>query len=250
MVQRQFGPAAERYARSAVHAGGVDLEAMLAARPVEPGDRVLDLGCGTGHTTLAFAARGAQVVGIDLTEAMLAQARRLARDRDLDSVRFECGDAEALPYPDVSFDWVTCRHCAHHFADLAKALREAARVLRPGGALLVVDSVAPEAPDEDAFLNRLEWLRDPSHVRDHRLGEWRGLLEDAGLRASVLGEWPLRLDFADWTERMATPDTALRELRALLRDAPEPLQHRFAIERESGDWSLPIALLSGDRRER
>src|SRR5262245_55828405 len=79
-VQRQFGAVAANYATSPVHRGGPDLDAMLAAATPRGHERVLDAGCGTGHTALAFAPLVAEVVGADLTEAMLEQGRRLAAE--------------------------------------------------------------------------------------------------------------------------------------------------------------------------
>src|SRR4030095_6177016 len=82
-MQERFGAAAERYALSAVHRGGAALDTMRAAGARTGRERVLDVGCGPGATALAFAARTASVVALDLTPAMLAQARRLAADRGL-----------------------------------------------------------------------------------------------------------------------------------------------------------------------
>ncbi|MBV9279671.1 MAG: class I SAM-dependent methyltransferase, partial [Chloroflexi bacterium] len=123
-VRRQFGAVAVRYATSAVHAGGPDLEALAGAVP--EGVRVLDVGCGAGHTALTLAPRVASVVAIDLTDEMLDQGRRLAAERGLGNVRFVRGDAERLDYPDASFDVVTSRYSAHHFPHPARALAEIA----------------------------------------------------------------------------------------------------------------------------
>jgi ubiquinone/menaquinone biosynthesis C-methylase UbiE len=147
-IRRQFGENARRYAESSYHTQSPDLAALLALAAPRGDERVLDVGTGTGHTALAFAARVAEVVGLDLTEAMLAEARRLAAAQGAANARFVLGDAMALDFPDRSFDLVTCRVCAHHFADPGRAVAEAARVLRPGGRLLVVDF----APHEQEFL--------------------------------------------------------------------------------------------------
>src|SRR5262249_3436403 len=131
-IQQRFGAAAARYAESDYHGAGPDLAAMLEAARLRGDERVLDVGCGAGHTALRFAPRVTEVVAVDLTEAMLEQARSLAAARGIANVRCERGDAQALAYPDASFDVVTCRVCAHHFARPERAVREAARVLRPG----------------------------------------------------------------------------------------------------------------------
>src|SRR6266508_1328384 len=211
-VQRQFGPVAAHYATSAVHVAGPDLDAMLAAATPCGDERLLDAGCGAGHTALAFAPRVAEVVAVDLTEAMLAQARRLAAERGLTNIVFQRGDVEQLPFPDGAFDIITSRYSAHHYPHPEVALREFARVLRPSGLFLLVDVVSPDDPAQDTFLNAIELLRDPSHVRDHTSAQWRGMLAAAGLTAEALGHWSLRLEFESWVARMNTPFLAITQI--------------------------------------
>jgi len=242
-VQRQFGPVAANYATSAVHIAGPDLTAMLAAAP--PGvERALDAGSGAGHTALAFATLVAEVVAVDLTEAMLEQGRRLARERGIANVTFQRGDVERLPFPDAAFDLVTSRYSAHHYPHPLEALREIARVLRPGGTFLLVDVVAPAGPAADTFLNAIELLRDPSHVRDHSTDQWLHMFESAGFAAEALGEWPLRLEFESWVARMNTPSLAVGQIRALIDGAPSEVRAALAID-EGYSFSVPTALLRG-----
>ena len=247
-VQRQFGASAADYAESAVHQRGPDLDAMLEAAALRGDEEVLDIGCGAGHTALAFATRAGRVEALDLTEAMLAQARRLARERGALNVRFRLGDAEALPYPDASFDRVTARQCMHHFPDPGRALDEIARVLRPGGALLLVDSIAPEAPVLDTFLNTIELLRDPSHVRDHSVSQWLAMLEARGLAARHCETWWLELEFADWVARMRTPVAAADHIQALFAGAPQEVRDALRIASDGSRWSIPAALMHASVR--
>ena len=130
-IRNQFATAARDYSVSSVHRSGPDLDAMLAAGLASGARRVLDIGCGTGHTALAFAESGAEVVGLDLTPEMLDQGRRLASARGA-SVSFREGDVADLPFPDASFDLVTSRFSAHHYTHPGAALAEVARVLAPG----------------------------------------------------------------------------------------------------------------------
>jgi SAM-dependent methyltransferase len=243
-VQKQFAPVAANYATSAVHIAGPDLTAMLAAAGAQGHQRVLDAGCGTGHTALAFAPLVAEVVAVDLTEAMLMQGRKLARDRGITNIAFQRGDVERLPYPDGSFDLVTSRYSAHHYPHPLAALRQFARVLKPGGAFLLVDVVAPDAPAQDTFLNAIELLRDPSHVRDHTVAQWRDMIESAGFTAEALAEWPLRLEFESWVARMNTPFLAITQIRALIDGAPREVRAALAIT-EGYSFSVPTALLRG-----
>jgi ubiquinone/menaquinone biosynthesis C-methylase UbiE len=243
-VQRQFGPVAAAYATSSVHRGGPDLEAMLEAAGLRGDERVLDVAAGAGHTALAFAPRVASVVAVDLTEAMLATGRRLAEENGITNAAFVLGDAEHLPFPDAAFDVVTCRYAAHHFARPAAAVREWARVLRPGGSLLLADVVSPDDPATDTVLNAAEVLRDPSHVRDYTVAQWIAMLEDAGFAPEELGQWPLRLPFASWTERMRTPEATAVQIRALFEAAPASVREALAIEAD-GTFTCPVTLVRG-----
>ncbi len=243
-VQRQFGPVASAYATSGVHRGGPDLGAMLAAARLRGDERVLDVAAGAGHTALAFAPRVAEVVAVDLTEAMLATGRRLAEENAISNATFVLGDAEHLPFPDASFDLVTCRYAAHHFPRPAVAAREWARVLRPGGSLLLADVVSPDDPATDTVLNAAEVLRDPSHVRDYTVAQWIAMLEDAGFAPEELGQWPLRLPFASWTERMRTPEATAVQIRALFEAAPASVREALAIVAD-GTFTCPVALMRG-----
>jgi len=248
-IQRQFGAAAARYTASDYHGAGADLAAMLEAASPRAGERVLDVGCGAGHTALAFAPRVREVVGLDLTEAMLAEARALAARRRIPNLRTEQGDAMALPHADASFDLVTCRQCAHHFERPLAALREMARVLRPGGRLVLVDSVAPEEPALDTFLNAIELLRDPSHVRDHPVSHWLGLFDAAGLAAECRHRWRLAIDFDDWVLRMATPPQRVAVLRGLLADATDGVRAGLGLDSgERAGFEIPIALFLATAR--
>jgi ubiquinone/menaquinone biosynthesis C-methylase UbiE len=212
------------------------------AADLEGGEKILDLGCGTGHTALAFAARGAEVDGLDLTAEMLDQGRRMAQERGLANVRFREGDAAQLPFADGAFDVVTSRLSAHHYARPESAVREAARVLRPGGRLLLVDSVAPADPSQDTFLNAIELLRDPSHVRDHTVEQWCALCEAAGLAPELLDTWTYRLAFDAWVERIGTPAREVAQLRSLLARAPDEVRAAFAIATD-GSFDMPAALI-------
>ena len=247
-IQQRFGAAAARYAESDYHGAGPDLAAMLEAARLRGDERVLDVGCGAGHTALRFAPRVAEVVAVDLTEAMLEQARALAAARGLANVRCERGDAHALAYPEASFDVVTCRVCAHHFARPERAVREAARVLRPGGRFVLVDSVVPDDAAQDTFLNAIEWLRDPSHVRNHAVAQWLAWMRDAGLEAEWRETFRLDLDLEAWGSRIGTPAPRVALLRELLEGAVAEVRAGLGVRGgERAGFEIPIALFLGLR---
>ncbi|MFO7634514.1 MAG: class I SAM-dependent methyltransferase [Caldilinea sp.] len=245
-VAQQFGAVADHYRTSAVHAGGEDLAQLVAAATLQGVERVLDAGCGAGHTALALAPGVAHVTAVDISAAMLAQGRQLAHARGLRNVSFEIGDVEALTFADGSFDLVTSRYSAHHWPHPQQALREFRRVLRRGGRLLLSDIVSWDEFVADTHLQTIELLRDPSHVRDHTTAQWLAMLAEAGFVAHIRYTWALRLQFDEWTQRMATPVESVALLRTLLTHAPAEVRTRLQVEPDCS-FTLQGSLIEGVR---
>jgi len=234
-VSAQFGAAAAAYTASAVHADPSALARVVELVAPKPTDVALDVATGSGNTALALAPHVARVIAYDMTPAMLAETARNAAARGLANIATQQGTAESVPFPDATFDIITVRQALHHFADVRAALREMARVARPGARLVIVDSTSPEDDSLDRQWNYIEKLRDPSHVRNYRPSEWRVLLADAGLRISheelaFATENGRGMDFAAWVRRMHTPPSAVAELTRLLRNASPALAAALRIE--------------------
>jgi demethylmenaquinone methyltransferase/2-methoxy-6-polyprenyl-1,4-benzoquinol methylase len=119
---------------------------LAAEAVVRPGNRVVDVCCGTGDLALAALAAGGRVTGLDFSERMLERARRKSA-----AVEWIRGDALALPFPDSSFDCATVGFGVRNLADLAGGLSELRRVLRPGGRLACLEITMPSGPIAPLF---------------------------------------------------------------------------------------------------
>lgn len=250
-VQAQFGQNARHYRDEPLFAAGNDLTTMLTVAQPTGRERMLDVGTGAGHTALAFASHVRYCIGLDLTAEMVETAAQLARERGIENVTFLRGDAEALPFPSDSFDIITCRLAAHHFPNPAQAVREAARVLKPGGRLLLLDHYAPEESELDAFINELDQTRDPSHVREYTLLEWQQFFHQAGLSVQLHPLPDLKLDFHKWVERSQTPPEARARIVHMLQKASPQCRDTFSIHLDDQgqpiSFCLKTVLITGEK---
>jgi ubiquinone/menaquinone biosynthesis C-methylase UbiE len=155
-------------------------------------DTVLDVACGGGVVACGFAPHVGHVTGIDMTPAMLERAATHAKALGLTNVTWQRGDATHLPFPDAAFSIVFTRFSFHHFLEPLTVLEEMARVCRGGwcvggggggggGRPVVCDMYASTDPAKAATFNKLERLRDPSHVRCLSLPELKGMFSKIGL---------------------------------------------------------------------
>lgn len=242
-----YTPIAADYTTSKIHSEGADLARLVEISGLGTGATLLDVGAGTGHAGLSFAPLGVGIVALDMTGAMLNQARSLAerRNASLDPVQ---GIAETLPFKDASFDAVVCRYCAHHFMDIAASISEMRRVLRDGGVMLFVDHVAPEDDDADEFVNRLDWLRDPSHRREPRLSEYEMWFADAGLTIETIEHFREQMVADPWFQRARTSPEREAEARKMLAEASLALRDTFSILDDPLAFDLHMVLIRATAR--
>jgi ubiquinone/menaquinone biosynthesis C-methylase UbiE len=240
-VQQQFEKAAANYRISSVHARGEDLQWMVQAANLSGNERVLDAGCGAGHTAVTFAPHVKEVIALDFTPAMLEQVEQLAAERQLSNVSTRHGDVEQLPFEPATFDLVVSRYSAHHWPHPLIALQEIARVLKPDGQFILSDVVASPEPLLDTFLQTIEFVRDPSHVRDHSIQQWQAMLAEVGFQSKVVTTWEIALNFDSWVQRIGTPAGNVATLHSLFAGASEEVRRAFRIQ--PNDFAITGALI-------
>jgi len=211
-------------------------------------DVTLDVACGPGIVVCAFAKVVKHATGLDLTPAMLDRARMLQKEKGLTNVTWQLGEAIPLPYPDATFSIVTSRFAFHHFLDPATALAEMARVCRPGGTVMVIDS-AP-APDKADAFNAMEIVRDPSHARAMPLAELERLYARAGLPPPRTTGYRLEGELEGLIERSfpnpGDDETLRRIFRASLAD--DTLGVGARADGDTIRLGYPVAVLAAEKR--
>jgi ubiquinone/menaquinone biosynthesis C-methylase UbiE len=233
-TRRQFGRMAPAYAASPTHARGADLARLVELLSPRPEWLVLDVASGAGHTAVAVAQRVHHVMAVDLAPEMAREAAELAARKGIANLTARVMDVEALEFEDARFDAVTSRIAPHHFHNIAKALSEMARVTRPGGRLVLEDNCSPADPDLDSWLDRLERLRDPTHVRSYNEAEWTRMLDAAGFAIEGLEFYRRTEAVADWLDRAGMGAERQRAVE-YLRSAPDSAREYFEIVLEGGD---------------
>ena len=244
VVLDQYTTRASAYVNSAAHAAWQDLDLIAQLLANQRGAVALDVGCGGGHLTYRLAPLVSQVVACDLAESMLAAVAEQASLRGLPNIATRKAAAESLPFENATFDVVATRFSAHHWHAFAEGIAEMARVLKPGGLALMSDVVSPGVSLLDTWLQTLELLRDPSHVRDASTAEWDAALAAAGLAIERIEHLRLRLDFATWVARMDTPEPQVTAIRMLQARAASAVKDYFEMEEDSSftvDTALFVA---------
>jgi ubiquinone/menaquinone biosynthesis C-methylase UbiE len=216
VVQEEFTKQAPAYAVNPSITDPQRLKRLVQAIGPSPKARALEVATGPGHVAMALARACREVVGLDLTEAQLAQAEKIRARRRIGNVRFESGDAERTRFASGEFDIVICRFAFHHFERPQRVFAEMSRVCRPGGIVAVEDLVGSEHPSRAAYLNRVERLRDPSHTRSLRLSELIAMFTACGLEIEEMYLGCLRPEMETWMANARTPSPQARRVRELL----------------------------------
>lgn len=182
LVRDRFTRTAEAFADFVLKERNFEAEHLLKVVAPRGSERAIDVACGPGTLARVFSPHVLSIIGFDLTPAMLARARKEAASLGLKNFIAIRGNALSMPFPDRSFDLAVTSYSIHHIPDGAAAIREIARILKPGGKFGLLDMVVSENPAAGKACNDIEIARDASHTRALPVSEFEQLLAACGLR--------------------------------------------------------------------
>lgn len=242
-VIEQFSLQAIPFTQVSGHLDAIEL--LLNLAEAGPADRVLDVACGPGLVACEFARRAAHVTGIDITAAMIEQARRRQQELKLENMTWETGNALPLPFADDSFSLVVTRYSFHHFLEPEQALAEMIRVCQPGGRVLVADVAV--APEKSVAYDQMEKLRDPSHTHALTEPEWVDLFRRSGLASCRRSAYPVHVVLEDQLAASFPNHGDKDRLRRLITGdiGVNALGVNARVEGGAVRYSYPIAVFTG-----
>ena len=245
LIVDQFNRQSATFAQR--HAQTDPLERMLRMTAATPVDTVLDVGCGPGIVACALAAVAHHVTGLDLSPAMVEQARARQAKQSLVNMSWLCGDVAQMPFEDESFSIVVSRYAFHHFLSPAEVLAEMKRVCRAGGRVIVAD-VTPAAEKLRTY-DEFETLRDPSHTHALSLHDLRHLFAQAGLVNIETASFGLQMDFEDLMAGSFPNPESVECIWQLLLDDLGKDRIGLRAERKGGKYTVtfPTTILAATK---
>jgi ubiquinone/menaquinone biosynthesis C-methylase UbiE len=249
LIVDQFSKQAIPFSTAKTIADGKALQLLIDFVGAGPDDTVLDVACGGGNVVCAFARVVRHATGIDMTPAMLDRARTVTRERSLSNVSWDQGPATSLPYADGAFTIVVTRFSFHHFIEPLAVLKEMVRVCAPGGRVLVADMHTNVDSAKGAEFNRMELLRDPSHVRALPVAGLHALFPAAGLPQARITFYELRDELENLLGRSFPNPGNGDKIREIFRRSARDDRLGIPIRLDGAHihYAYPVAVLAATR---
>jgi ubiquinone/menaquinone biosynthesis C-methylase UbiE len=248
VVREEFSRQASRFGEKGLTLSSQDILAWIVDfLPLDKELRVLDIAAGTGHLSRAIAPYVREVIAIDITPAMLVQAREESARGNQGNLSFVEGSAEQLPCKGDCFDLVVSRLAIHHFENPSNQLREMVRVCKTNHRVGIVDLLAPEDGRVGESYNALERMRDPSHTVALSKTQMETLLKDAGIVVERIETRDIKVDFLRWVQMTGTKSETIASIQEeLMKDINDGSKTGMRPFLESGSlkflqvWSIII----------
>lgn len=249
LIREQFTQQAVPFANLPEHTETQAMNLLLEACRLTGKEIVLDVACGPGLVACEVAKKAPFVTGVDLTPAMIEQAKKRQMETGLNNLNWHIVDGTMLPFEADHFSRVITRYSFHHFLEPASILLEMVRVCRPGGKVVVMDVFTPEEQHRADLYDTMEKLRDPSHTHALKLSEFQAIFEVAKLQNIEHRFCRLHMTLENLLANSFPNPGDADKLRQMFEAELENNLSGFEPYRnEQGDlrFSFPIVIMSGD----
>lgn len=248
IIISQFTKQATPFAQMSQHSNQYGLEKMLRLSKPQNDYSVLDVACGPGIVACEFAKSVSHVIGIDLTPAMIEQAKLLQKEKNLKNIEWKIGDVLNLPFEDNSFSMVVTRYSLHHMIDPKKVLMEMHRVCKVGGQVLVID-VTPDKNKRDAY-DHVEKLRDTSHTKALTFDELKNMMANIGLDNIETDYHDLEMELENILRSSQTSPGNINKIKHLFKEdvVKASLGMKSHLINDKIYFYFPISMLIGIKK--
>lgn len=216
---------------------------LMSTAQIRAADTVLDVACGPGLVACEAARIARHVTGVDLTPAMIEQAKGRQTSLGLANMSWQIGDADPLPFEDDSFTRVITRYSFHHFTEPERAFSEMLRVCQPGGRVTVCDVFTSSAEQAELY-DRMEKYRDPSHTHALQLDRLEAMFAPLSDVRREFYKYPVSVDTL-LSRSFPEPGGADAFRRMVERDVGI---NRIGVDARHNDglwFSFPVVIFSG-----
>jgi ubiquinone/menaquinone biosynthesis C-methylase UbiE len=213
-IQKQFNRQAKEYAQTNQAKDMRAMASLVGLTKTNASSVTLDVACGPGRLTMAFANHAKQATGLDVTENLLDIGRAEAEKLEIDNIAFTYGSALDIPFDSKTFDTVSCRAAFHHFAAPGEVLKELARVLKPDGEIVIADILGNEETTKATHHDALEQMCDPTHVSCLSKTRFLALFNETGLDVTSSRFGSMDYEVEQWLLHGGPNDEQKREIRS------------------------------------
>ena len=245
-AKEQFNNQAKFYSSSKTFSAGESLDILSNLLKDKKFESGLDIGTGAGFAAFELSKSCQKVEATDISEGMIAEAKKIMKDRKINNLNFNICNAEELKYSDKKFDIVTCRTAAHHFIDVEKFCCEVHRVLKDEGEFIIVDTITSDQIKLNNWHQEVELIRDKSHIKNLSLIEWKNLLKKTNFYIKDIIQSRVTMNLNDWMERSGTSENDKKILKNKFQNSDEKIKSFFGIKNLNNDISFywPVGIFN------
>lgn len=249
LVKNQFNKQARNFSDWSITRDLNLLKALFDFCGLKPGDNLLDTACGTGAFAVFSAKKIKEVKGVDISDRMIAIARKRAAESNLENIRFTCHDVEGIPFDNNLFSVVVSRSAFHHMKNYPGVFGEMLRCCKEEGRICIEDIVLYENRKLDDFFEKLEITIDASHQASLSKKDIFNLYKQNQVKVLRLFASESKLHFDDYVNHAVQPDNGKQKIRELMRLGLEDkdISRCFVMENETLFWKRKVFTIVGQK---